>query len=153
MAIVRQTIDLPVAEVFEALVTPATYPHWLVGAREIRAVDDDWPQPGSAFHHRVGVAGPLTIADLSKVVEIDAPRLLSLEVRARPLGRGRATFRLHPVDEHGERATEVELDEVPLGLLAHAAPLLDPLTVRRNQRSLEQLGDVLRTGRSHRAPG
>lgn len=152
MAVVRRTIDLPVAEVFDALVTPETYPHWLVGAREIRAVDDGWPQPGRAFHHRVGLAGPITIADLSKVLEIDAPRLLSLEVRARPLGRGRATFRLRGVDRGGEQATEVELDEVPLGLLAHATPLLDPLTERRNQRSLEQLDDFLLAGRTHLAP-
>ena len=153
MAIVRRTIDLPVAEVFDALVTPQTYPHWLVGAQEIRAVDDDWPQPGSAFHHRVGIAGPLTVADLSKVIEVDAPRLLSLEVRARPLGRGRATFRLRRVDGPGAEATEIELDEVPLGLLAPATPLLDPLTERRNRRSLDQLADFLLTGHAHRTPG
>jgi hypothetical protein len=33
----------------------------------------------------------------------------------------------------------VDLDEVPIGLLAPARPLLDPLTAHRNRRSLVRL--------------
>jgi uncharacterized protein YndB with AHSA1/START domain len=152
MAIVRHTIPSPINEVFAALVDPETYPHWLVGAQDIRAVDDTWPAPGSAFHHRIGLAGPLKVADLTKVIDIDEPHRLSLEVRARPLGRGRATFTLDDTTENGS-GTVVELDEVPIGLLAPITPLLDPLTVIRNRKSLAQLADFLRTGRSHRTPG
>lgn len=152
MALVTRSLDAPIDAVFAAIVDPTTYPHWLVGARDIRAVDDDWPRPGSAFHHRVGLVGPLKIADLSKVVEIAAPELLSLEVRARPLGRGLATFRLHEVPDRPGSCV-VELDEVPLGLLAHLRPLLDPITAHRNRRSLEQLEDLVLNGTSHRAPG
>jgi len=85
------------------------------------------------------VAGPLTVADLSKVLAIEEPTLLSLEVRARPFGRGRATFRLAERTEGGAVATEVVLDEVPIGAAAPAAPLLDPFTRRRNDSSLENL--------------
>lgn len=152
MATVSRTIPAPASAIFDVLVDPTTYPHWLVGARDIRAIDDDWPEPGAAFHHRVGLVGPLKIADLSKVIEIDPPRLLSLEVRARPLGRGRATFSLRPVDGHSG-STELTLDEVPLGALAHLQPVLDPITAHRNRRSLAQLEDLLLTGESHRAPG
>jgi uncharacterized protein YndB with AHSA1/START domain len=152
MAIVLHTIPCPIDDVFAALADPETYPHWLVGARDIRSVDDDWPAPGTAFHHRVGLVGPLTVADLTKVIDIDEPHRLSLEVRARPLGRGRATFTLETTGADGA-ATDVELDEVPIGRLAPTRPLVDPLTVLRNRKSLTQLADYLRTGRSHRAPG
>ena len=150
MAIVRRTIPCPIDDVFAALIDPETYPHWLVGARDIRAVDDSWPAAGAAFHHRVGLVGPLTLADLTKVLEIEEPRRLSLEVRARPLGRGRATFTLDATEADGT-GTVVELDEVPIGLLAPTRPLVDPLTTVRNRKSLAHLADFLRTGRSHRA--
>jgi uncharacterized protein YndB with AHSA1/START domain len=153
MATVRHTIPLPIDQVFAALVDPETYPHWLVGARDIRAVDDGWPAPGTAFHHRVGLVGPLTVADLTKVIDIDEPRRLGLEVRARPFGRGRATFTLHDERATGVTATVVEIDEAPIGLLAATTPLVDPLTALRNRRSLRQLADFLRSGQSHRAPG
>ena len=152
MAIVSRTIPLPPSTIFDALVDPTTYPHWLVGARDIRSVDDRWPEPGTAFHHRVGLIGPLKVADLSKVIEVDPPLLLSLEVRARPLGRGRATFSLRELAGAPGR-TEVTLDEVPLGALAPLRPVLDPITAHRNRRSLAQLEDLLLSGESHRAPG
>jgi len=152
MAIVSRTIPLPPSTIFDALVDPTTYPHWLVGARDIRSVDDRWPEPGTAFHHRVGLIGPLKVADLSKVIEVDPPLLLSLEVRARPLGRGRATFSLRELAGAPGR-TEVTLDEVPVGALAPLRPVLDPITAHRNRRSLAQLEDLLLSGESHRAPG
>src|SRR5215207_3487776 len=91
----------PVERVFEVVSDPRTYPEWLVGAREIRSVDEDWPQPGSRFHHRVGLVGPLTVADSSEVLEVDPPASLVLEVRARPFGRARAEFRV--ADAGGDR--------------------------------------------------
>lgn len=149
MAVVHQSIRRPPEAVYDALTTPETYPHWLVGCRDIRDVDDGWPEPGTAFHHRVGVAGPLTVADLSRVLEVDAPRRLVLEVRARPFGRGRATF---TIEADGPSSSLVALDEVPIGALGPARPVLDPLTARRNQRSLRNLSDLLEEGESHR-PG
>lgn len=145
MAVVTRTLPVPRSAVFAALIDPHTYPHWLVGAQAIRSVDDDWPEPGSAFHHRVGLAGPLQVADLTKVLEVTAPELLGLEVRVRPFGRGRARFTLveEPVD--GAPGTCVQLDEVPLGWLAPARPALDPLTAHRNRRSLQQLEAYLLT--------
>jgi uncharacterized protein YndB with AHSA1/START domain len=147
---VTRTIALPIDVVFDAVADPGTYPHWLVGARDIRSVDPAWPAPGSTFHHRVGLIGPLKVADSTRSLAVDPPHLLALEVRARPFGRGRATFRLRARD--GE-ATEVEVDEEPLGLLSWATPVLDPLTAHRNRVSLSHLEDFLLHGTSHRAPG
>src|SRR6188472_2881403 len=89
----------PIERVFEVISDPRTYPDWLVGAREIRSVDEDWPQPGSRFHHRVGLVGPLTIPDSTSSVEVEPPTRLVLEVRARPLVKGRVEFTLASVGE------------------------------------------------------
>lgn len=154
MVSVHRTIPQPPAAVFAALADPETYPHWLIGARDIRSVDEDWPQPGSRFHHRVGLVGPLKVADSTKVLAIDEPHQLSVEVRARPFGRGRATFTLvEAAADGGDPATKLEIDEVPLGALAPLSPLLAPLTAARNRRSLDLLADFLNRGVSHRFPG
>ena len=145
MAVVTKTIRRTRADVFEALVTPTTYPLWLVGCKDIRSVDDGWPAVGTAFHHRVGLAGPVTVADLSRVLDIDQDRCLAMEVRARPLGRGRVIFTLTDAPGPGP-ATKVELDEVPIGLLAPTRPLAAPLTVHRNTNSLANLARYLETG-------
>ena len=130
------------------MTTPETYPHWLVGARDIRDVDDGWPKVGTAFHHRVGLVGPLKVADRSKVVDVQPPRRLVLDVRARPFGRAQATFDLDPLGDGS-----VRLHEVPVGPAAVLGPVVDPIIARRNRRSLEQLEEYLGTGRSHRHPG
>ncbi|QXC62237.1 SRPBCC family protein [Aquihabitans sp. G128] len=146
MATVHHTIALPVSAVYGALTTPETYPHWLVGCRDIRSVDAAWPAPGSKFHHRVGLVGPITLADNTKVLERVDDEVLSLEVRARPFGRGRATFTLAAGTDPS--STVVELDEVPIGLLAPTKPLADPLISRRNERSLSNLAAYLERGES-----
>ena len=61
-------------EAWEVVSDPTTYPDWLVGAVEIVAVDDAWPEPGSSFRHRVGIAGPLTTSDTTTVELVEAPR-------------------------------------------------------------------------------
>jgi uncharacterized protein YndB with AHSA1/START domain len=146
MATVHRTIALSVPAVFTALTTPETHPHWLVGCRDIRSVDPDWPAVGSAFYHRVGLGGPVTVADNTKVLEQVEDTVLSLEVRARPFGRGRATFTLAAGVEPD--TTVVELDEVPIGLLSRTKPLADPLISRRNNRSLSNLAAYLERGES-----
>jgi uncharacterized protein YndB with AHSA1/START domain len=140
MSVVRQTLPHPPLVVFDALVTPETYPDWLVGCRDIRAVDADWPAVGSRFHHRVGLVGPLTVDDSTKVLAIDAPHELQLEVRFRPIGRGHVTFTLEP---GGLQDTLVTFEEVPLGHLAPAQPVLDPVTAQRNRTSLRRLAELL----------
>ncbi len=140
MSLVRKTLPHLPTVVFDALVTPETYPEWLVGCREIRAIDTDWPAVESRFHHRVGLVGPLTVDDSTKVLAIDSPHQLTLEVRFRPLGRGMVTFTLEP---GGLQDTVVTFEEVPLGTLAVAKPVLDPLTDHRNRLSLERLGEHL----------
>ena len=46
MATVERTMGIDRTTVWEALLEPETYPHWLVGAQDIRAVDAAWPARG-----------------------------------------------------------------------------------------------------------
>ena len=145
MAYASREFDASTAEVFDILVDPATYPSWLVGASDMRDIDDDWPSVGSRFHHRVGIR-PLTIADSSEVLAIEPDRLLRLAVRARPLISAVVTF---TVLGQGERCV-VSFEEEPgpraIGNLVR--PIFDPITHMRNHISLKRLDDVVasRTG-------
>lgn len=159
MGTVTRHLPISIDRVFATLVDPETYPHWLLGARDIRDIDEGWPAPGSQFHHRVGLSGPFKVADTTEVLAVEAPTLLSLEVRARPFLRAKATFRLTPdgsagaAEAGGATSTLVSITEEPIGPYAVLRPLVGPFTDARNRRSLANLDDHLRSGRSHRAPG
>ena len=141
MATVTRTMNVPIDDVYDALADPRTYPEWLVGAKEIRSVDAGWPEPGSHFYHRVGLVGPLSIADSTESLAVEPGRKLTLEARARPAGRAKVDFELAA---EGER-TVVTMHEHPIGILAPAGPLLDPATALRNKKSLRQLEGYLDT--------
>lgn len=145
MSTVRTTLAATVPEVWAALIDARTYPRWLIGAKRIRRVDDGWPAPGTAFHHEVGLGGPVTIADRTRCVSLDPQRCLELDVRARPLVHATVTFRLTPVAD----GTEVSLEEHPNGVHRLLTPLMGPLVAGRNKASLAKLGQVLE---GHRAP-
>lgn len=140
------TVRLPVApeRAWAVLSDPRTYPRWLVGAVEILAVDEDWPAPGSAFRHRVGLGGPVTTEDSTKVESAEPPRLLVLEARARPFGRAHVEIEVRPVPD----GAEVAMREGLLPPLTPVTPLLQPLTVARNRRSLRRLRDLPELGGS-----
>ena len=130
-------------EVFEHLLNPWEYPKWLLGASDMRAVDSDWPEVGSNFHHRVGF-GPLKVADRSQILELDPPRRLVLLVKATPIVQGKVTFTVEPDGTGGSLLTLEEGPAVRAGNLLR--PLLDPATHVRNQRSLRQLADLMHPG-------
>lgn len=150
MATSRTLVPATPEEVFAVLEDPTTYPSWLVGCLRIREVGPDWPWPGARFHHVVGV-GPLRVADRSEVLEVERPWRLVLDVRARPVGRGRATFTLRQAGLDGE-ATEVTVEEVPTSPVARRLrPLLDGPTRKRNDASLDQLGSEVEARRGRLA--
>jgi uncharacterized protein YndB with AHSA1/START domain len=136
MSTVHATIEAPIDDVWEALVDVRTYPDWLIGARKIRAIDDDWPAPGTAFHHTVGLGGPLTISDRTRSLAVEPKRRLVLDVRAWPLVHGEVTFELRTA---GDGTTEVALEEHPVGIHRLFTPLLAPMAAARNKASLEKL--------------
>jgi uncharacterized protein YndB with AHSA1/START domain len=130
--------------VFAVLADGRRYADWVVGAKRVRAVDDAWPEPGSRFHHEVGI-GPLTIKDSSAVVSMDPPRQVVLEVRAFPAGKARVTITISPGDGGG---SEVLMEEVPTGGPAKAVDSwpLRRVTMLRNVESLKRLRKVVDAG-------
>ncbi len=122
--------------VFDVLTDPDDYPRWVVGASDIRDLDPDWPAVGSAFHHRIGL-GPLTVPDRTTVVEIERPRRLVLQARARPAGTARITLEL----EASGSDTRVTLVEDPGDLLTRLVftPLVHLAVRVRNAESLRRL--------------
>jgi hypothetical protein len=141
MAFVCREFEVSTTAMFDVLVDPTTYPHWLIGAEEVRDVDAAWPAPGSRFHHRVGV-GPLALADHTEVLAIEDGSMLQLRVRARPLIAAVVTF--HVIGD-GDRCV-VTMEEEParrvIGNLVR--PVLDPTIHVRNHRSLRRLDALVR---------
>lgn len=136
MATNQVTVSAPPDAVYAVLADPHSYEDWLVGCKKIRAVEGEWPAPGSLFHHRVGF-GPIELDDNTKAIESDAPRRLVLEARARPLGVAQVVFELEP---HAE-GTLLTMSETPLrGIAAKIDnPLLDGMVKGRNAESLRRL--------------
>jgi uncharacterized protein YndB with AHSA1/START domain len=142
------TIDAPIQHVFDVLLEPRTYPRWLRGARKIRDVDSAWPEPGSAFHHQVGVA-PLVLNDATTVRELEVPHLLDLKAKARPAGVAHVRFEL---EELAGGTTRVVLREEPESGPGRTVWSLGgqlwmrPMLRARNESSLERLKGVVEGG-------
>ena len=111
-----------------------------------------WPAPGSRFHHRVGLIGPLSVPDSSAVLRIEPEHLLSLEVRARPFVRAQATFVLEDegVDD-GRPVTRITIEEKALAPFTPLQPVLEPLLLSRNIASLNALVAFLNTPAASRS--
>jgi hypothetical protein len=115
------------------------YSNWVVGNSRTRAVDPDWPEPGAAIRHSIGV-WPFVIND-ETVVESCVP-LHELVLRAGmgQLGAARITMRLAESPD----GCQVEMIEVPIEGLMRLIP--DPLALAvilpRNRECLWRLGAV-----------
>jgi uncharacterized protein YndB with AHSA1/START domain len=129
-------IDASPERVFDVLDDARTYEFWVVGCKDIRDVDPDWPAEGSAFHHSVGV-GPVTVKDSTTIVERQRPRVLELRARARPAGIARVHFEVVPSGS-GARVTIAEAPIEGLPAKLHN-PVQDHLIHRRNQETLRRL--------------
>ncbi|MEE6138980.1 SRPBCC family protein [Mycobacterium sp. 050128] len=95
-------------QVWDAMANGWTYTQWVVGNSRTRAVDSDWPQPGSAIRHSVGV-WPLVINDKT-VVECCTPgEELVLRAHLGALGAARITLRLTDIGD----GCRIDMIEVP----------------------------------------
>ena len=109
LAVAHHTVA-PRDRVWAVLADGWTYAQWVVGNSRMRAVDPDWPQPGSTIHHSIGV-WPAVIND-STVVESCTPEdELVLIANGRPFGKAQITLRLHDADGGG---CVIEMAEVPV---------------------------------------
>ena len=132
---------MPVAPeaIWDALADPGGYGYWVVGSKLIRDVDDDWPQVGARFHHKVGV-GPLTIDDHSEILEAERPSRFRLRVKGRPAGTAIVTLEMDARPE----GTLVRFSENPDGVFGWLSlnPATHLFTLARNAESLARLEEL-----------
>ncbi len=128
--------DTTPERIFEVLSDPRSYGDWVVGSKEIRFWDPDFPAQGSAFHHTF-LIGLVPVKDHTTVVEVDAPRYLLLRARARPTGIAHVALRLEP--RNGK--TQVTIEEWPVDGVAAKLHnrIQDKLIALRNVESLRRL--------------
>ena len=141
MTTTTRVIEAPPDAVDAMLADPDTYPTWLVGAKRMLEVDDDFPREGSGFQHEVG-AGPIEVHDRTSVSGRVPGRELRMVVRARPLLVADVVFELAPVGT----GTRVRMTETPRGVYRHLRLLIEPLVRLRNERSLQRLAHLLERG-------
>jgi uncharacterized protein YndB with AHSA1/START domain len=136
MAVVETRVDAPPERCFEVLSDPRSYAYWVVGSREIRAADPDWPAPGSKFLHTV--AGGLE--DHTVVEAVEPNRCLRLRARARPFGTAFVTVTMSGVDG----GSLLRLEEEPADRLTRLVfnPVLDRLLHARNVGAIERLREL-----------
>lgn len=145
MVAVSRHIQAEPSKIFSILADGWTYAGWVVGTSHIRAVDANWPEPGSRMHHAVG-PWPLVIRDTTTVSELSPDRHLLLRARIWPAGEADIDLRLD-ADAPGTAAagtdapgTLVTMTETPKGgLLRYLGPLSAGLLRARNTESLGRL--------------
>ncbi len=142
----RNRIELPATQdaVFDVLLDPYMFPKWVVGAKQTRTVDPDWPRIGSAFHHASGVAGDVTLKDKTELVEMSRPQSLVFQAYLRPIGIVRTSLFLEPGSSpNTTRLTMIEAP-APGTKMRPFTRFLDPLLKIRNHRSLKCLKKLVR---------
>jgi uncharacterized protein YndB with AHSA1/START domain len=107
--IATREVAAPCERVWEVMADGWTYTQWVVGNSRTRAVDSNWPEPGSSIKHSVGV-WPIVINDATFVERSDPPHELVLHARLGALGAARITMRLHKTPQ----GCRVEMIEVPV---------------------------------------
>ncbi len=135
------TVDAPPSRVFDVLSDPESYGQWVVGSKEVRDADPEFPAPGTRFHHTIGF-GPLTVSDHTVVEELKRPQRIKLRAKARPIGTAKVTLELKRKGRSKTRVTMIEDPADPLSALAFFHPLMLLLMRGRNEESLRRLSDV-----------
>jgi uncharacterized protein YndB with AHSA1/START domain len=106
----RHTAASP-AEVWDVIADGWTYPCWVVGAARMRAVDLNFPSPGTRLHHSFG-AWPFAIDDQTICLMVEPGARIVLEAHGWPLGEAQIEISLRPAVDGG---TEIVIAEDATG--------------------------------------
>lgn len=114
---VTRDIAAPRSRVWEVLADGWTYSQWVVGNSRMRAVDADWPAPGTRILHSIGL-WPAVIDDETVVLSCIPQQELVLLAKLGPAGAARIALRLSDIDggcrvEMAEVAVEGPMKFVP----------------------------------------
>ena len=124
-------------QVWDVLADGWTYSQWVVGNSRMRAVDPDWPAPGSTIQHSIGV-WPAVINDQTVAENCVPLEELVLLAKTGPLGAARVTLRLSDIPD----GCRVEMDEIavrpPMKWVPY--PVQAVALWPRNHETLSRLG-------------
>lgn len=140
MATVSAHIKASPTEVYRVLSDGWTFAQWVVGTSHMRAVESEWPAPGSKLHHCVG-PWPASIRDHTEVKESTPDKRLLLNARAWPVGSAQVELTLTP-EGGGTRVDMREEGTSGAGQLLRN-PLGEKLIYRRNVESLARLAALV----------
>ena len=137
-AVITREVQAPTEAVWSVLANGWMYATWVVGASRVRAVEQEWPQPGSRIHHSFGV-WPALINDHTEVVACDPGRELFLKARGWPAGEARVRILLTAGATPGSSVVSIAEDVTggPGRLLPRPARQL--LITPRNTEALRRL--------------
>ena len=129
-------IHAPRQRVWDVIADGWTYSQWVVGNSRMRAVDENWPAPGSSIRHSIGI-WPFVINDETVVEECVPQEKLVLHAKGQ-LGGARVILRLSDILE----GCRVEMEEYPVSGIGKLVPakLGDLAAWPRNRESLWRLG-------------
>lgn len=140
MASTEITIHAPASAVYASLMDPWTYEVWVGGTKRIRDVDPEWPEPGSRFHHSVGV-GPLQTRDETRMLRHETDRLVVLQVQIWPIGEG--MVRLELTDLGGQTLVTMHEEFVSGPAAWSDNPIQQAAMKLRNDWGLDQLKAIV----------
>ncbi|MGI8433309.1 MAG: SRPBCC family protein [Nocardioidaceae bacterium] len=132
----------PPLRVWDVLCDGYRYADWVMGTKEIRAVDDGFPTVGTAIHFTAGV-GPITYRNKTTVRSSVEMQCLELEAHGWPAGSVRIVLTIEPSGE----GCNLTFDEHPLR--GPARWLHNPVTnVVFNARTSMILGNLIKLAES-----
>ncbi|MBV9090852.1 MAG: SRPBCC family protein [Mycobacteriaceae bacterium] len=105
---VSRDVSAPRQVAWDVVADGWTYSQWVVGNSRIRAVDRDWPAPGTRIEHSIGV-WPLVIDDMTLSLECVPQEEVVLLAKMGSVGAARVTLRFSDVPG----GCRVEMGEVP----------------------------------------
>ncbi|MCZ8379731.1 SRPBCC family protein [Mycobacterium sp. CPCC 205372] len=126
-------------QVWDVLADGWTYSQWVVGNSRMRAVDPNWPGPGSRIHHSIGV-WPAVLDDETVVEKAVPTQELVLHAKGRPFGGARVVLKLSDTPD----GCRVQMEEYPISGLGKLMPdkLSDMAAWPRNRESLRRLAFI-----------
>ncbi|MFY9920606.1 MAG: SRPBCC family protein [Mycobacterium sp.] len=124
-------------QVWDVMADGWTYSQWVVGNSRMRAVDPNWPAPGSTIRHSIGI-WPLVVNDETVVEESVPLEKLVLHAKGWPFGGARVILRLSDIPD----GCRVVMEEYPVSGPGAVLPsrLSDLAAWPRNRETLWRLG-------------
>lgn len=137
-AVITRRVHAPTDAVWAVLADGWMYATWVVGASRIRAVEPQWPQPGSKVHHSFGI-WPALIDDHTEVLACDPGRELLLKARGWPAGEAHVRVHLTPGPTPGSSVVSIVEDVTGGPGRMIPRPARQQLITPRNTEALRRL--------------